>query len=672
MTPADIQICRDVINTLSSKSNSKKNYLFLEPVNLIEFPTYKSIIERPMDLGTVAKNLRDAVYATREQFFADCALCFENAIKFNKADACRAWILKYAKDMMRLLNKEKKRAEKNYIGGGGSLKLKLGKKDKSSLGGGGELQKSAKLKLSLKSPSISVKDAAFGSGDTTSKEWKKKSKNSPLVVSSDPVEDGPMIQANNTPAPKVKLSFKIPSAPISDSSQPKVGGGGAKNIPVIKAISNKPKFKLKMSLNRTLSSSNKTTPKSSTPSRGKELPSGVVTTQMKKQPSSDVSSLTVSPTKKSQPTTPTSRGKELPKTVSASSSSNVSRTKPEKYKSGGISPKKSTMSSPAKMKPVKMTPSYKAQCSKVISALKHREKNVGWFLKPVNDPKLNDDYRAKIAFPIDLGTISSKLDRNQYPTLSEFALDVRRIFSNCLRFNDNAENPLRPIACEMLSSAEIMMHLFIQQPEAAVPLYPKLLYCWKMCMQILDEILKLKNPDDGFPTAHFFLHPVSHFWGGKFKEDYKEKVTQPMDLGTVTAKLCDGTYQTVQAFIADCHLVPSNCKAYYSKRDDGTCFISQAERLSQFMSKKLETLLCYDVSVDGIKAKKIATNPNSMKVLNKPPIAFFSNLLEELRGSTYTDKFTKVYAFFFDNSILILYSNSVLSVSPLLIYCQKD
>jgi hypothetical protein len=56
-----------------------------------------------------------------------------------------------------------------------------------------------------------------------------------------------------------------------------------------------------------------------------------------------------------------------------------------------------------------MTPKVKAQCYKVISALKRREHlEIRWFLKPVDDPMVIDDYRAKITEPMDLGTLSSR------------------------------------------------------------------------------------------------------------------------------------------------------------------------------------------------------------------------------------------------------------------------
>jgi hypothetical protein len=113
----------------------------------------------------------------------------------------------------------------------------------------------------------------------------------------------------------------------------------------------------------------------------------------------------------------------------------------------------------------------------------------------------------------------------------------------------------------MPTMSEELMHLFIQSLSVK-PLYPKLLYCWTMCLKIIDEALGLQNPDDGYPTIHYFLHPVSFYFGGIFPPGYLEKVTVPMDYGTIMTKLMEGSYQTVKDFVSDCRLVTSNCKVF--------------------------------------------------------------------------------------------------------------
>ncbi|CAM6000122.1 unnamed protein product, partial [Sphagnum balticum] len=59
---------------------------FLEPVDHIKLgiPDYVTIITKPMDFGTIAKNLEKGVYETPEQFAEHMRLVFRNAITYNQ------------------------------------------------------------------------------------------------------------------------------------------------------------------------------------------------------------------------------------------------------------------------------------------------------------------------------------------------------------------------------------------------------------------------------------------------------------------------------------------------------------------------------------------------------------------------------------------------------------
>ncbi|OAY29077.1 hypothetical protein MANES_15G116300v8 [Manihot esculenta] len=61
----------------------------------------------------------------------------------------------------------------------------------------------------------------------------------------------------------------------------------------------------------------------------------------------------------------------------------------------------------------------------------------GWaFREPVDPVALNiPDYFSIISNPMDLGTIKSKLEKNQYSGAEEFVADVRLIFSNAMLYN---------------------------------------------------------------------------------------------------------------------------------------------------------------------------------------------------------------------------------------------
>ncbi|CAM8989508.1 unnamed protein product [Rhodiola kirilowii] len=88
-----------------------------------------------------------------------------------------------------------------------------------------------------------------------------------------------------------------------------------------------------------------------------------------------------------------------------------------------------------KEKRLKMDRILSQQCSNVLKKLVCHKS--GWpFLSPV-DPVLLciPDYFTVIKHPMDLGTIKSKLGKNKYNDVDEFAADVRLTFSNAMTYN---------------------------------------------------------------------------------------------------------------------------------------------------------------------------------------------------------------------------------------------
>ncbi|KAF7063483.1 hypothetical protein CFC21_070002 [Triticum aestivum] len=66
----------------------------------------------------------------------------------------------------------------------------------------------------------------------------------------------------------------------------------------------------------------------------------------------------------------------------------------------------------------------------------------GWvFAKPVDTHSLKlRDYLSIIAEPMDLGTVSRRLELCRYPNLLCFAKDVRRTFSNAMTYNNKGDD----------------------------------------------------------------------------------------------------------------------------------------------------------------------------------------------------------------------------------------
>jgi len=75
-----------------------------------------------MDLNKIKRKLeasrerrggsRGGGYSSREKFFRDVTLCFENAIKFHSPNQEMAWLIDYSKQMVSITHKVWKKADK--------------------------------------------------------------------------------------------------------------------------------------------------------------------------------------------------------------------------------------------------------------------------------------------------------------------------------------------------------------------------------------------------------------------------------------------------------------------------------------------------------------------------------------------------------------------------------
>ncbi|MCH84676.1 transcription factor GTE1-like, partial [Trifolium medium] len=61
---------------------------FMAPVDVkgLELDDYYQIIEKPMDLGTVRKKLKESGYKNARQMYEDVKLTFKNAMKYNRKE----------------------------------------------------------------------------------------------------------------------------------------------------------------------------------------------------------------------------------------------------------------------------------------------------------------------------------------------------------------------------------------------------------------------------------------------------------------------------------------------------------------------------------------------------------------------------------------------------------
>mmetsp|Transcript_33301 Transcript_33301/g.80531 ORF Transcript_33301/g.80531 Transcript_33301/m.80531 type:complete len:834 (+) Transcript_33301:265-2766(+) len=540
LAPHDLSICREIHAGLVSKERNSINYLFLEPVDPIYFPTYPSIVKHPMDLRTLKENIENDVYTEKEEFYADAKLIFDNAVLFNKDREESGFVVDLARSMSKAFERVRKSAEKKAArlaagSGGGSKKAsKEGEKKKE----GGEKKKKINIKLKRQK---SVGDVSKASS-----------------VESSSV--GGEVSSTSDPKPAKKAKTKLKLKLSTGQSDAKKGDATKKKT--------------------------KSTPKSS--SQNSDAPQSEAL-------KSDAPKL------------------DHPKSDAAA----------------------------VKVDVAPMNTLRQAQCVKILSSLKRRQPSAcKWFHKPVTDPVIVKDYKEKISNPMDLSTISSKLDKNQYKTVCEFVQDLRLIAANCLQYNTTVDDSFRPVAVDFLTTAEDLCKFFIAKHEAPKTVYPSLLYCWADCIKAIDELINMTNPEDRLQTAWFFLHPVTYFCSGQYPEGYLEKVSKPIDLGSIVQHLTTGHYNSVGAFVADCRRVVENCNAYYAGDEEGVTLCEKANRLHGRMEKSLGQLFIFDQSDKGGKAKVKAAS--KYMVIKQPEKDFLRNILQELRAATYTDRSAKI------------------------------
>jgi bromodomain-containing factor 1 len=79
-------------------------------------------------------------------------------------------------------------------------------------------------------------------------------------------------------------------------------------------------------------------------------------------------------------------------------------------------------------------------------------------------------------------------------------------------------------------------------------------------MKFCEEVLKDLKHNKNWPLNQYFLEPVDPV--ALNIPTYHSVIKQPMDLGTMTAKLDSGEYESASAFRADFHLMVKNCTKF--------------------------------------------------------------------------------------------------------------
>lgn len=370
-------------------------------------------------------------------------------------------------------------------------------------------QPTLKLKLSFKSKKSETSSVSSGKDSSSIKLIKKSS-----IESSD--------------------SNKMKNSELQQSKASSLAKSSNANTSVVAKFSSS---KDKEDNKGSKSTSNKISVKLNPGNRGKELPKAVAASQQQDHAATGASSTVTNTIPKEVSQTKSSKKKnKLKLKKSVSSLSTTKKTSLDNTASLGDIMKSKTSNSSIQTSSLHgdqfPTDVFRKQCSKVLSGLRRRQqKNIKWFANPITDKKILPVYSAKIKNPMDMQSLQSNLEKGVYnESIPAFCLDLRRIFANALQFNTLMKDMIRPVAIEVLQTAEDLLKIFLSGDKVGQQnACPPLLYCWKLCIDILNTIYKLENPTDGQPLALYFFHPVTYYYLGETPPGYSEKVKKPSE-----------------------------------------------------------------------------------------------------------------------------------------------
>lgn len=81
----ELKFCESVMSEIMKPKYAVIAFPFLKPVDpvALNIPTYLKIIKKPMDFGTIDRNLKAGQYQNAKDFYNDATLVFTNCYKFN-------------------------------------------------------------------------------------------------------------------------------------------------------------------------------------------------------------------------------------------------------------------------------------------------------------------------------------------------------------------------------------------------------------------------------------------------------------------------------------------------------------------------------------------------------------------------------------------------------------
>ncbi|SPQ98899.1 unnamed protein product (mitochondrion) [Plasmodiophora brassicae] len=234
------------------------------------------------------------------------------------------------------------------------------------------------------------------------------------------------------------------------------------------------------------------------------------------------------------------------------------------------------------------------------------------FGDPVNPLLFNLlDYYDRVPHPMDLSTVSRRLEAGLYDNLDNFLSAVDLVWSNCTLYHSELNPDLAAVALNCRSvfldtfdklSPGLRDHSALicdEIPVAESPAKPMAAPPKRTPPTPAVALIRRLKKMDQHKT---FQMPVDE----QLYPEYRNFVSTPMDLGTIERQLLEGYYKSVDAFIGDIRLVFSNCAAFNA---EGTPVRVLGDRMAAFVESQLAEKMTtghLQASLDEISSKLAA------------------------------------------------------------------
>ncbi|GAB6021940.1 hypothetical protein CHUAL_006101 [Chamberlinius hualienensis] len=415
---------------------------FYEPVDALKLnlPDYHKIIKHPMDLGTIKKRLENLYYYSGKECIDDFKTMFTNCYVYNKPGED---VVLMAQTLEKLfLTKVSQMPKEEYEIPPPTLKS-------------GGLKRNKKRGPQPKNASIAMPTSVPGQPLSST--------NSPNPVSASsapPISTLPSGILGSTATTTTTTTSSSSTSSSSASSQQSTPG----NTTAAASSSAMKKVPVNNSLVHpivTLHAATAADPPNATPASSASLPSasfppdvsidGQMQNSTMGQTSSSYQSGVIPPAapakvkkgvkRKADTTTPSANTNYIP--MYQPNTDHKPPKIPARRESGR------QIKKPTKDLPDSQVPQHSSQskeklteimkfCNDILKELlSKKHSGYAWpFYKPVDAKLLGlHDYHDIIKHPMDLGTVKTKMENRDYKTATEFASDVRLIFTNCYKYN---------------------------------------------------------------------------------------------------------------------------------------------------------------------------------------------------------------------------------------------